>query len=308
MLKSSKIYVAGHKGLVGSAIYNRLLNDGYTNVIVRTSKELDLTIQKDVEDFFKNENIEYVFLAAAKVGGILANNTYKGDFIYRNLMIQCNVIHYSYKYGAKKLLFLGSNCIYPKVCNIPIKEESLLDGKLEPTNQPYALAKLSGIEMCNSYREQYGCDFISLMPTNLYGPNDNYDLETSHVLPGLLRKFIEAKKKGLESVILWGSGSPRREFLHSSDVADACLYFMNTYSGKSHINIGSGKDISIKELADIIKEEVGYEGEIVFDKEKPDGTFRKVLDVSKAKELGWESKVSLREGIKITYELIKNNF
>ncbi len=308
MLKSSKIYVAGHKGLVGSAIYNRLLNDGYTNVIVRTSKELDLTIQKDVEDFFKNENIEYVFLAAAKVGGILANNTYKGDFIYRNLMIQCNVIHYSYKYGVKKLLFLGSNCIYPKVCNIPIKEESLLDGKLEPTNQPYALAKLSGIEMCNSYREQYGCDFISLMPTNLYGPNDNYDLETSHVLPGLLRKFIEAKKKGLEFVILWGSGNPRREFLHSSDVADACLYFMNTYSGKSHINIGSGKDISIKELADIIKEEVGYEGEIVFDKEKPDGTFRKVLDVSKAKELGWESKVSLREGIKITYELIKNNF
>jgi len=308
MLKSSKIFVAGHKGLVGSAIYRRLLKDGYENVVVKTSKELNLTIQKDVDEFFEKEKIEYVFLAAAKVGGILANNTYKADFIYRNLMIQCNVIHSSYKYGVKKLLFLGSNCIYPKVCNIPIKEEYLLDGKLEPTNQPYALAKLSGIEMCNAYRDQYGCNFISLMPTNLYGPNDNYDLETSHVLPGLLRKFIEAKNNNLSSVTLWGTGNPRREFLHSDDVADACLYFMNTYSDKCHINIGTGKDISIKELSEIIKDVVGFEGEIIFDKDKPDGTFRKVFDVSKAKDLGWEAKISLKEGIKITYELIKDVF
>jgi GDP-L-fucose synthase len=308
MLKISKIFVAGHRGLVGSAIYRRLLKDGYENVTVRTSKELDLTVQKDVDEFFEKEKIEYVFLAAAKVGGILANNTYKADFIYRNLMIQCNVIHCSYKYGVKKLLFLGSNCIYPKVCNLPIKEEYLLDGKLEPTNQPYALAKLSGIEMCNSYRDQYGCNFISLMPTNLYGPNDNYDLETSHVLPGLLRKFIEAKKHNLQSVSLWGTGKPRREFLHSDDVSDACLYFMNTYNDKCHINIGTGKDISIKELSEIIKEVVGFEGEIIFDKDKPDGTFRKVFDVSKAKDLGWEAKISLKEGIKITYELIKDVF
>jgi GDP-L-fucose synthase len=308
MLKNSKIFVAGHKGLVGSAIYRRLLKDGYDNVIVKTSKELDLTVQQDVDDFFKKENFEYVFLAAAKVGGILANNTYKADFIYRNLMIQCNVIHCSYKYGVKKLLFLGSNCIYPKVCNIPIKEEYLLDGKLEPTNQPYALAKLSGIEMCNSYRDQYGCNFISLMPTNLYGPNDNYDLETSHVLPGLLRKFIEAKKQNLPNVTLWGTGTPRREFLHSDDVADACLYFINTYNDKCHINIGTGKDISIKELAEIIKEVVCYEGEIVFDKDKPDGTFRKVFDVSKAKEIGWEAKISLKEGIRMTYDLIRETF
>jgi GDP-L-fucose synthase len=308
MLKNSKIFVAGHKGLVGSAIYRRLLKDGYDNVMVKTSKELDLTVQQDVDDFFKKENFEYVFLAAAKVGGILANNTYKADFIYRNLMIQCNVIHCSYKYGVKKLLFLGSNCIYPKVCNIPIKEEYLLDGKLEPTNQPYALAKLSGIEMCNSYRDQYGCNFISLMPTNLYGPNDNYDLETSHVLPGLLRKFIEAKKQNLPNVTLWGTGTPRREFLHSDDVADACLYFINTYNDKCHINIGTGKDISIKELAEIIKEVVCYEGEIVFDKDKPDGTFRKVFDVSKAKEIGWEAKISLKEGIRMTYDLIRETF
>jgi len=308
MLKNSKIFVAGHKGLVGSAIYRRLLKDGYDNVIVKTSKELDLTVQQDVDDFFKKENFEYVFLAAAKVGGILANNTYKADFIYRNLMIQCNVIHCSYKYGVKKLLFLGSNCIYPKVCNIPIKEEYLLEGKLEPTNQPYALAKLSGIEMCNSYRDQYGCNFISLMPTNLYGPNDNYDLETSHVLPGLLRKFIEAKKQNLPNVTLWGTGTPRREFLHSDDVADACLHFMNTYNDKCHINIGTGKDISIKELAEIIKEVVCYEGEIIFDKDKPDGTFRKVFDVSKAKEIGWEAKISLKEGIRMTYDLIRETF
>ena len=308
MLKNSKIFVAGHKGLVGSAIYRRLLKDGYDNVIVKTSKELDLTVQQDVDDFFKKENFEYVFLAAAKVGGILANNTYKADFIYRNLMIQCNVIHCSYKYGVKKLLFLGSNCIYPKVCNIPIKEEYLLEGKLEPTNQPYALAKLSVIEMCNSYRDQYGCNFISLMPTNLYGPNDNYDLETSHVLPGLLRKFIEAKKQNLPNVTLWGTGTPRREFLHSDDVADACLYFINTYNDKCHINIGTGKDISIKELAEIIKEVVCYEGEIIFDKDKPDGTFRKVFDVSKAKEIGWEAKISLKEGIRMTYDLIRETF
>jgi len=308
MEKNSKIFVAGHKGLVGSAILRKLQEDGYTNLIYKTSSELDLTNQKDVEQFFHDEQLEYVFVAAAKVGGIVANNTYRADFIYKNLMIECNIIHSSYKFGVKKLLFLGSNCIYPKESPIPIKEESLLGGYLEPTNQPYAIAKIAGIEMCNAYRKQYGCNFISLMPTNLYGPNDNYDLNTSHVMPGLLRKFIEATKNNAPQVNLWGTGNPRREFLHSDDVADACLFFMNNYNDSIPINIGTGKDISILELATIIKEVTGYKGELVFDSTKPDGTLRKVFDVSKATELGWSHKISLKDGIKMTYDLVHTLF
>ena len=306
--KSSKIFVAGHKGLAGSAILRKLQKEGYKNLIFRSSTELDLTNQNDVDEFFKNENIEYVFLAAAKVGGIVANNIYRADFIYRNLMIECNVIHASYKYNIKKLLFLGSNCIYPKHCSIPIKEEYLLSGLLEPTNQPYAIAKISGIEMCNAYRKQYGCNFISLMPTNLYGPNDNYDLNNSHVMPGLIRKFIEATKNNSPCVNLWGTGKPLREFLHSDDLADACLYFMNTYNGNIPLNIGTGKDISIMELSNILKDITGYKGDVIFDSNKPDGTPRKVFDISLAKSLGWEYKIPLKEGIKFTYELVKNNF
>ncbi len=294
--------------MVGSAIYRRLISFGYTDIIVKSSKELDLTNQNDVDNFFKDNNIEYVFLAAAKVGGIHANNTYRADFIYRNLMIECNVIHSSYKYKVKKLLFLGSSCIYPKECKIPIKEEYLLTGKLEYTNQPYAIAKIAGIELCDSYKHQYGCNFISLMPTNLYGPNDNYDLNNSHVLPGLLRKFIEATKNKAENVVVWGTGEPLREFLYVDDLADACLYFMNNEIKENYINIGCGKDITIKDLAYLIKDITGYKGEIIFDTTKPNGTFRKLLDVGLAKSLGWEYKVSLEEGIKRTYELVKNNF
>ena len=294
--------------MVGSAIYRRLIDEGYKNIIVKTSKELDLTNQNDVDNFFKDNNIEYVFLAAAKVGGIHANNTYRADFIYRNLMIECNVIHCSYKYKVKKLLFLGSSCIYPKECKIPIKEEYLLTGKLEYTNQPYAIAKIAGIELCDSYKHQYGCNFISLMPTNLYGPNDNYDLNNSHVLPGLLRKFIEATKNKAENVVVWGTGEPLREFLYVDDLADACLYFMNNEIKENYINIGCGKDITIKDLAYLIKDITGYKGDIIFDTTKPNGTFRKLLDVGLAKSLGWEYKVSLEEGIKRTYELVKNNF
>ena len=294
--------------MVGSAIYRRLIDEGYTDIIVKSSKELDLTNQNDVDNFFKDNNIEYVFLAAAKVGGIHANNTYRADFIYRNLMIECNVIHSSYKYKVKKLLFLGSSCIYPKECKIPIKEEYLLTGKLEYTNQPYAIAKIAGIELCDSYNSQYGCNFISLMPTNLYGPNDNYDLNNSHVLPGLLRKFIEATKNKAENVVVWGTGEPLREFLYVDDLADACLYFMNNEIKENYINIGCGKDITIKDLAYLIKDITGYKGDIIFDTTKPNGTFRKLLDVGLAKSLGWEYKVSLEEGIKRTYELVKNNF
>lgn len=308
MQTNSCIFIAGHNGMVGSAIYRRLISEGYTNIIVKTSSELDLTNQNDVDNFFKYNNIEYVFLAAAKVGGIHANNTYRADFIYRNLMIECNVIHASYKYKVKKLLFLGSSCIYPKECKLPIKEEYLLTGKLESTNQPYAIAKIAGIELCDSYNRQYGCNFISLMPTNLYGSNDNYDLNNSHVLPGLLRKFIEATKNKAENVVVWGTGEPLREFLYVDDLADACLYFMNKECKESYINIGCGKDITIKDLAYLIKDITGYKGEIIFDTTKPNGTFRKLLDVGLAKSLGWEYKVSLEEGIKRTYELVKNNF
>jgi GDP-L-fucose synthase len=308
MEKSSKIFIAGHNGMVGSAIYRRLFTEGYTNIIVRTSKELDLTNQNDVDNFFKDNNIEYVFLAAAKVGGIHANNTYRADFIYRNLMIECNVIHASYKYKVKKLLFLGSSCIYPKECKLPIKEEYLLTGYLEQTNQPYAISKIAGIELCDSYNKQYGCNFISLMPTNLYGPNDNYDLNNSHVLPGLLRKFIEAAKNNKESVVIWGTGEPLREFLHVDDLADACLYFMNTDNKTIYINIGCGKDITIKDLAYLIKDIVGYKGELIFDTTKPNGTFRKLLDVGLAKSLGWKYQIELEDGIRRTYESVKNKF
>lgn len=306
MNKQSKIFVAGHRGLVGSAILRKLQKDGYSNIVVRTSKELDLTIQKDVDSFFSEEKIEYVFLAAAKVGGIIANNTYRGEFIYQNLMIECNVIHSCYKYGIKKLLFLGSNCIYPKVCPIPIKEEYLLNGYLESTNQPYAIAKLAGIELCNAYRKQYGCNFISLLPTNLYGPNDNYDIENSHVMASLLRKFVEATKNNLPIIKLWGTGKSMREFLHSDDVADACVHFMNTYDKDMPINIGTGKDISILALSNILKEITEFKGDVKFDPDKPDGTFRKVFDVSLAKSLGWEHKIPLKQGILDTYNLIKD--
>ena len=304
---NSKIFVAGHKGLVGSAILRKLIKDGYNNIVVKTSKELDLTNQHAVDLFFSQEGIEYVFLAAAKVGGIVANNTYKGEFIYKNIMIQTNVIHSSYKYNVKKLLFLGSNCIYPKVCEIPIKEEYLLSGYLEPTNQPYAIAKIAGIEMCASYNSQYGCNFIKLNPVNLYGENDNYHPENSHVFAGLLRRFIEAKNNNQPTITIWGSGNPMREFLHVDDLADACVYFMNTYNGTELINIGSGEDISIKTLAYMIKDVIEYNGEIIFDLTKPDGTYRKLLDNSKAKSLGWTSKIELKTGLKNTYELIKNN-
>ena len=308
MEKTSKIFVAGHKGLVGSAIIRKLEQEGYINIIVRKSNELDLTNQTKVNDFFSQEHIEYVFLAAAKVGGINANNTFRADFIYKNLMIECNIIHSCYKYRVKKLLFLGSSCIYPKECSMPIKEEYLLNGFLEYTNKPYAISKIAGIELCNSYRKQYGCNFISLMPTNIYGPNDNYDLENSHVMPGLLRKFTEAVKNNSSSINVWGSGSPMREFLHSDDLADACLYFMLTYSSEEIVNIGTGNDISIIELCNILKQITGYTGDIIFDKSKPDGTLRKVLDVSKAINLGWSYKIELKDGIKQTYELIKNRF
>lgn len=306
MRPSDKIYVAGHNGMVGSAIVRKLRREGFDNLVLRTSRELDLRNQQAVNDFFAAEKPQYVFLAAAKVGGILANDTYRGDFIYENLMIECNVIHAAYQSGAKKLMFLGSSCIYPKLAPQPLKEEYLLTGLLEPTNQPYAIAKIAGIEMCNSYRTQYNCDFISVMPTNLYGPNDNFDLETSHVLPALLRKFHEAKKYHEPSVTLWGSGTPLREFLHVDDLADACFYLMQTYNEPGLINIGTGEDIAIKDLAQLIKDIVGYGGAIEHDLSKPDGTPRKLLDVSKLAKAGWKAKISLKEGIKGVYEGLKN--
>ena len=341
MEKNAKVYVAGHKGLVGSAILRALEKSGYNNCVVRSRQELDLTCQSSVERFFDEERPEYVFLAAAKVGGILANATYPADFIYQNLVIETNVIHAAYKYGAKKLLFLGSSCIYPRDCPQPMKEEYLLTGPLEPTNEPYAVAKIAGIKMCEAYNRQYGTKYISVMPTNLYGPNDNFDLETSHVLPALIRKFHLAKlamqkdwegiKKnevifgripddfkrslGLDpktnlplensdnapEVVLWGTGSPRREFLYVDDLADACIYLMNNYDGSEIVNIGVGKDITIRELAELIAKIVGYQGKIRFDTSKPDGTPRKLLDVSKLSSLGWQPTIGLEEGIKKTY-------
>ena len=302
MNKDSKIYVAGHRGLVGSAIVRNLEERGYTNIIYRTHKELDLTRQVEVEKFFEEEKPEYVFLAAAKVGGIHANNTRPAEFIYDNLMIESNIIHSAYKYGVKKLLFLGSSCIYPKFANQPIKEEYLLTGELEPTNEAYAIAKITGIELCKFYRRQYGCDFISAMPTNLYGINDNFDLETSHVLPALIRKFHEAKINNQEEVIMWGTGKPLREFMYVDDLADALVHLMLNYSDEIHVNLGTGKDLSIGELAQIVKEVVGYEGKIVNDLTKPDGTPRKLLDVSRLEATGWKYKTELREGIEKVYK------
>ena len=302
MNKDSKIYVAGHRGLVGSAIVRNLEERGYTNIIYRTHKELDLTRQVEVEKFFEEEKPEYVFLAAAKVGGIHANNTRPAEFIYDNLMIESNIIHSAYKFGVKKLLFLGSSCIYPKFANQPIKEEYLLTGELEPTNEAYAIAKITGIELCKFYRRQYGCDFISAMPTNLYGINDNFDLETSHVLPALIRKFHEAKINNQEEVVMWGTGKPLREFMYVNDLADALVHLMLNYSNEIHVNMGTGKDLSIGELAQIVKEVVGYEGKIVNDLSKPDGTPRKLLDVSRLEATGWKYKTELREGIEKVYK------
>lgn len=307
MNKNSKIYVAGHRGLVGSAIVRNLEERGYTNIICRTHKELDLTRQADVEKFFEEEKPEYVFLAAAKVGGIHANNTRPAEFIYENLMIESNIIHSAYKYGVKKLLFLGSSCIYPKFSNQPIKEEYLLTGELEPTNEAYAIAKITGIELCKFYRRQYGCDFISAMPTNLYGINDNFDLETSHVLPALIRKFHEAKINNQEEVVMWGTGKPLREFMYVDDLADALVHLMLNYSDEIHVNMGTGKDLSIGELAQIVKEVVGYEGKIVNDLSKPDGTPRKLLDVSRLEATGWKYKTELREGIEKVYKWYLEN-
>jgi len=288
--------------MVGSAIFRKLEREGYRNLIVRTSKELDLRDQRLVQEFFESERPEYVFLAAAKVGGIEANNTYRAQFLYDNLMIQNNVIHNSYVYGVKKLLFLGSSCIYPKFAPQPLKEEYLLTGILEPTNEPYAIAKISGIKMCDAYRDQYGCNFISAMPTNLYGPNDNYDLQTSHVLPALIRKFHEAKEQGKPYVEIWGTGSPLREFMHVDDLAEACYFLMLNYNEGGFVNVGVGKDISIKDLAVMVKETVGFNGELRFDASKPDGTPRKLMDSSRLKRLGFEPKIELREGIEKTYK------
>lgn len=306
MKKSSKIYVAGHRGMVGSAIVRRLEKDGYTNILIKTSAELDLRNQHSVTIFFENEKPDYVFLAAAKVGGIVANNTYRADFIYDNLMIETNIIHASYLNKVIKLLFLGSSCIYPKLAPQPLKEEYLLSGYLEETNQPYAIAKIAGIELCDAYRAQYGCNFISAMPTNLYGPNDNYDLEKSHVLPALLRKFITASRNNEPEVVIWGTGTPLREFLHVDDLAEACLFLMGNYDSKGLINIGVGKDISIYALALLIKKISGYSGDITLDKTKPDGTQRKLMDPTKLAKLGWKASIGLEEGITKVYAAIRD--
>lgn len=301
MEKNAKIYIAGHRGMVGSAIYRKLQQFGYDNIITRSSEELDLKNQQAVDDFFAGEKPDYVFLAAAKVGGIMANNTYRARFLYDNLMIQTNVIHAAYKHEAKKLMFLGSSCIYPKLAPQPLREDYLLTGPLEYTNEPYAIAKITGIKMCENYRLQYGCDFISVMPTNLYGPNDNYDLQNSHVLPALIRKFHEAKVNNKPVVEIWGTGNPKREFLHADDLADACCFLMEHYREPELINIGTGEDIAIKDLAYLIQEIIGYEGKLEFDTSKPDGTPRKLMDVTKLHNMGWKHKFSLKEGIHDAY-------
>jgi GDP-L-fucose synthase len=302
MKHSDKIFVAGHRGMVGSAICRKLQQEGYSQVITKTSKELDLTDQKAVNDFFEKEKPQFVFLAAAKVGGIHANNTYRADFLYRNLMIESNVIHAAHMYGVEKLLFLGSSCIYPKLAPQPLQEDSLLTGTLEYTNEPYAIAKIAGIKMCEAYRDQYGSNFISAMPTNLYGPNDNYDLQNSHVLPALIRKFHEAKINQSTSVEVWGTGSPLREFLHVDDLAEACYFLMQHYNDKQFVNVGCGEDLSIKSLAEMIQSIVGFQGELIWNTEKPDGTPRKLMDVSKIKGLGWSPKINLAHGIAAVYQ------
>ncbi len=307
MNKDSKIYIAGHRGMVGSAIERKLRKEGFTNIIAKSSKELDLRNQQMVNTFFQEHTPHYVILAAAKVGGIVANNTYRAEFIYDNLMMEANIIHAAYVYGVKKLLFLGSSCIYPKLAPQPLKEDYLLSGYLEQTNQPYAIAKIAGIELCDSYRAQYGCNFISAMPTNLYGPNDNYDLEKSHVLPALLRKFITAKRNNAPFVELWGTGSPRREFLHVDDLADACYFLLQNYNEKGLVNIGWGTDVTILELAQLIKKIVGYQGDLNFDTTKPDGTPQKLMDVTKLKNFGWTASIGLEQGIQMVYDVIKDS-
>ncbi|RAJ10527.1 GDP-L-fucose synthase [Chitinophaga skermanii] len=309
MDKQGKVYIAGHRGMVGSAIMRKLQAEGFTNFVTRTSSELDLRDQAAVAAFFDTEKPNYVFLAAAKVGGILANNTFRAEFIYDNMMIQNNVIHHAYLNGVEKLLFLGSSCIYPKMAPQPLKEEFLLTGLLEPTNEPYAIAKIAGIKTCDAYRSQYGCNFISVMPTNLYGPNDNYDLQKSHVLPAMIRKFHTAKINNEPSVTIWGTGAPKREFLHADDMADACVHLMHNYNEEGLVNIGTGEDISIKDLALLVQKVVGYEGGIVFDTSKPDGTPRKLMDVSKLASFGWTYKIHLEDGIRSVYnDVDKSNW
>jgi GDP-L-fucose synthase len=307
MKKDSKIFIAGHRGMVGSAIVRLLKSQGFQNIVTRTSSELDLTNQQSVDDFFSSEKLEFVFMAAAKVGGIVANNTFRADFIYQNLMIESNVIHCSYKHGVEKMLFLGSSCIYPKLAPQPLKEEYLLEGFLEPTNEPYAIAKIAGIKLCEAYRDQYGCNFISAMPTNLYGPNDNYDLNNSHVLPALLRKFHAAKTKNESQVEIWGTGAPLREFMHVDDLASACLFLMTNYNEKQFVNIGVGSDVSIKELAELVAETTEFRGQLVFNPSKPDGTTRKLMDVSKLHRLGWKHKIELVDGVRSVYDSVKNH-
>jgi GDP-L-fucose synthase len=299
---TAKVFVAGHKGMVGSAIVRELVKKGFGNIITRKSSELDLRNQSAVNEFFATEKPDHVFLAAAKVGGIMANNTYRADFIYDNLMIEANIIHAAAQNNVKKLLFLGSSCIYPKLAPQPLKEEYLLSGKLEPTNEPYAIAKIAGIKLCEAYRSQYQCNFISVMPTNLYGIGDNYDLNNSHVLPAMIRKMHEAKINNASEVTIWGSGTPRREFLYADDLADACLFLMNTYDGEELVNIGTGEDLSIAELADTVRKIVGFSGQLVYDRSKPDGTPRKLMDVSKLHALGWKHKTRLEEGISLAYK------
>lgn len=301
MEKRSRIFVAGHRGMVGSAIARKLTASGFSNLLLRSSSELDLRDSAAVNTFFQAEKPEFVFLAAAKVGGIVANNTYRAEFLYDNLMIQSNVIHSSYQAGVKKLLFLGSSCIYPKLAPQPLKEEYLLTGLLEPTNEPYAIAKIAGIKMCDAYRSQYGCHFISAMPTNLYGPNDNYDLQKSHVIPALLRKFHEAKKQAAQEVVVWGTGTPLREFMHVDDLAEACLFLMERYDEPGFINVGTGEEVSIRELAELIAWITGYKGKIVFDTTKPDGTPRKLMDMQRIHGLGWRHRISLKDGLSDTY-------
>ena len=302
MEKNARIYVAGHRGMVGSAIIRKLEHEGHTNLLLKTSAELDLRNQQAVDTFFENNRPEYVFLAAAKVGGIHANNVYRAEFLYDNLMIEANIIHAAYKHGVKKLLFLGSSCIYPKLAPQPLQEDSLLTGALEPTNEPYAIAKIAGIKLCEAYRDQYGCNFISAMPTNLYGPNDNYDLNNSHVLPALIRKFHTAKVNGEEEVEVWGTGSPLREFLHVDDLAEGCYHLMLHYNEKMFVNIGTGEDLTIKALAELVRDIVGFSGQIRWNTEKPDGTPRKLMDVSRIHRFGWKHSIDLRNGIAAVYQ------